>query len=92
MRPNHQPKTKEATASAAARPDIRATASAPLAERIAALRAEADAFIDSRAELLKQDAPGIPVAVLRSLITNRAPGCVCRAALVELGTLEAKRP
>lgn len=59
-------------------------AGASLAERIALLRAETDAFIDARAALLKEDAPGVPVGVLRNLITNRAPGCACQATLIEL--------
>ena len=52
----------------------------PLAERIAEFRAELDAFIDSRAEALKQESPGVPFRVLRNILTVRASGCQCQAA------------
>jgi hypothetical protein len=51
-----------------------------LAERIADFRDELDAFIDSRAEALKQESPGVPFQVLRSILTVRAGGCQCQAA------------
>ena len=52
-----------------------------LAERIADFREELDAFIDSRAEALKQESPGVPFQVLRNILTNRAGGCQCQGAL-----------
>jgi hypothetical protein len=52
-----------------------------LATRIAAIRAEADAFIDAKAEELKAQTPGVPIAVLRNILTNRAFGCQCQAVL-----------
>lgn len=55
-----------------------------LADKITKLRAEAEAFIDERANLLKLDAPGVPIGVLRNLLTNREPGCICKAALAEI--------
>jgi hypothetical protein len=52
-----------------------------LASRIAAIRAEADAFIDARAEELKAQTPGVPLQVLRNILTNRSFGCQCQAVL-----------
>jgi hypothetical protein len=58
----------------------------PLKERIEALRAEIDAFIDALAE--KDAGLGVPVGVLRNLLTARSGGCECRAYLqnVEQGS------
>lgn len=55
-----------------------------LKEQIEQVRAEAEAFIDAKAEELRKATPGVPVGVLRMMITNRAPGCACRAALIEM--------
>jgi hypothetical protein len=52
-----------------------------LHERITALRAEVDAFIDEKAEEMKAQNPGIPVGVLRNMLTARSGGCQCRAYL-----------
>jgi hypothetical protein len=52
-----------------------------LEEKIIQLRAEADAFIDAKAEELKARTPGVPLAVLRNLLTNRAFGCQCQAVM-----------
>jgi hypothetical protein len=49
----------------------------PLDEQIKKLRAEIDEFIDSRAEEIKRQNPGIPVAVLRNLVIARNPDCQC---------------
>ena len=54
-----------------------------LSERIIALRAEAQAFLDARAAELAKEAPGVPVGVLRNLIAARAPGCRCLQVLGE---------
>lgn len=51
----------------------------PLPERIAEFRAELDRFIDRKADQLKQESPGVPLLVLRNLLTNRAQGCQCQA-------------
>jgi hypothetical protein len=56
-----------------------------LAERIREIRAEANAFIDARATELAKSSPGVPLGVLRNLITSRAGGCECRQYLVESG-------
>jgi hypothetical protein len=52
-----------------------------LTSRIAAIRAEADAFLDAKAEELKANTPGVPLGVLRNMITNRSFGCQCQAVL-----------
>ena len=51
------------------------------AERIRQFRAEADAWIDSRADALAAESPGVPIGVLRNILTNRAFGCQCQAVL-----------
>jgi hypothetical protein len=40
-----------------------------------------DAVIDAKAEALKAETPGVPLPVLRNLLTNRAFGCQCQAVL-----------
>ena len=52
----------------------------PLAERIEDFRAELDRFIDAKAAELKEQPPGVPLQVLRNMITVRAGGCQCQAA------------
>ena len=58
--------------------------SAPLVDRINAIRAEADAFLDDQARALLETATNVPFHVLRNLLTNRAYGCQCRAVLNNL--------
>jgi hypothetical protein len=53
----------------------------PLEERIATLRAELDAFIEAKAEAEAKNCPGVPLEVIRGLITQRAGGCQCRQYL-----------
>src|SRR5437870_4332237 len=53
----------------------------PLDERIEKLRAEIDAFIDARAEEVKKTCDGVPVDVIRNLITARGGGCQCQQYL-----------
>ncbi|MGY4160492.1 hypothetical protein ACVINW_006334 [Bradyrhizobium sp. USDA 4461] len=50
-----------------------------LAERIGEFRAELDAWIDRKAEELKEDTPGVPLGVLRNLLIARAGACQCQA-------------
>jgi hypothetical protein len=52
-----------------------------LSSRVAAIRAEADAFLDAKADELKANTPGVPLEVLRNIITNRTFGCQCQAVL-----------
>ena len=57
------------------------SAAPSLPDRIKALRADADAFLDEKASELSLTTPGVPLQVLRNLITNRAYGCQCLAVL-----------
>ena len=52
-----------------------------LEDRIKALRAEIDSFIDRRTTQMKKQCPGVPEGVLRNLLVARAPGCQCSAFL-----------
>lgn len=51
------------------------------AERVRAIRAELDAWIDARAEEIKKTCEGVPVASIRNSIT-RGIGCQCAAFLI----------
>lgn len=51
----------------------------PLDERITNIRADIDAFIDSRVTETAKNCPGVPEVVLRKLLTARAGGCQCAA-------------
>jgi len=50
-----------------------------LPERITEFRAELDAFLDAKAADIKKNCPGVPVEVLRHMMTNRSFGCQCQA-------------
>lgn len=58
---------------------------ASLIDRIKAVRAEADAFLDEKARDLAATTRGVPVHVLRNLLTNGTSGCQCRAVLNNSG-------
>jgi hypothetical protein len=49
----------------------------PLEERIGQIRAEIEALIDARARAVAEESPGVPVGVVRNLLTARAPACPC---------------
>jgi hypothetical protein len=55
-----------------------------LDDRIRAVQAECDKYIDSKAEELKQQAPEVPFLVLRNVLTARSNGCACAAALNQI--------
>ena len=55
-----------------------------LRERIEKIRADADAFLNEKAAELSKTTPGVPLLVLRNMLTNRAYGCTCRAVLNNL--------
>jgi hypothetical protein len=55
-----------------------------LKEKIVALRAEAEAFLDAKASQLAKESPGVPVGVLRNLIAAHAPGCSCLQVLKQV--------
>lgn len=47
----------------------------PLDERIKQIRADIDAFIDSRVLIIKKDCPGLPEGVIRNTLTRGACQC-----------------
>ena len=53
-------------------------------ERVRALRGECEAFIDQLAAKEAKSAPGVPVGVIRNLITARSNGCACAAYLAAI--------
>lgn len=53
-------------------------ASAPtLEQKIRQLRADIDALIDERVKVVAQGSPGVPLGVIRNMLTARAPACAC---------------
>lgn len=59
----------------------------PLESRINELRAEIEAIIDARAQAVARESPGVPIGVIRNLLTARAPACPC-AQYLQLGRAE----
>ncbi len=55
----------------------------PLQTMLEQARLEAEAFIDARAAELQKETPGVPIGVLRQLITGGSY-CQCAIALKEL--------
>ncbi|WNV10170.1 hypothetical protein [Tardiphaga sp. 709] len=57
-------------------------------DRIAAIRAEIDAFIDEKAaEELKLLGPGVPLQIVRDILTARGGRCQC-AQYLEIAAKE----
>jgi hypothetical protein len=52
-----------------------------LEDRIRQLRTEIDAVIDARARAVAKESPGVPLGVIRNLLTARAPTCACEQYL-----------
>jgi hypothetical protein len=52
-----------------------------LATKVEQVRAEAEAYIDARAEQLRREIPGVPIGVLRQQIMAGMAGCPCRVIL-----------
>lgn len=48
-----------------------------LEEKIRELRAEIDALVDARARAAALGSPGVPIGVIRNMLTARAPACSC---------------
>jgi phage terminase large subunit len=48
-----------------------------------------DAIIDARAEAVAKESPGVPLGVIRNLLTARAPACPC-AQYLEIAGIGAK--
>ena len=53
------------------------TLTPPLEDRIRQIRADVGAIIDARAEAVAEECPGVPLGVIRNLLTARAPTCAC---------------
>jgi hypothetical protein len=49
----------------------------PLEDRIKQIRADINAIIDAQAEAVAKQSPGVPLGVIRNLLTARAPACPC---------------
>lgn len=61
-------------------------ASAPtLEERIRLVRADIETVIEARVDAVAKESPGVPLGVIRNLLTARAPACPC-AQYLELRT------
>jgi hypothetical protein len=48
-----------------------------LEDRIQRSQAEINAIIDAKAEAVASESPGVPLKVIRNLLTARAPACPC---------------
>jgi hypothetical protein len=56
---------------------MKQTLTPPLEDRIRQIRADIDAIVDARAEAVAKDCPGVPLGVIRNLLTAHAPACAC---------------
>lgn len=59
------------------KPKPMSTPRTPLDERIRQIRSDIDSIIEARAEAVAKHSPGVPVAVIRNLLTAHAPACRC---------------
>ena len=57
--------------------DKKLTRTPPLEDRIRQIRTDIDAIIDARAQAVARESPGVPLGVIRNLLTARAPACPC---------------
>lgn len=53
------------------------TATPTLEERVRQIRSEIDAIVDARADAVAKQSPGVPLGVIRNLLTARAGVCRC---------------
>ena len=56
-----------------------------LEERIRQVRADIETVIEAKVDAVAKESPGVPVGVIRNLLTARAPACPC-AQYLELRT------
>jgi len=49
----------------------------PLEDRIREIRADINAVVEARAQAVARESPGVPLGVIRNLLTARAPACPC---------------
>jgi hypothetical protein len=57
--------------------DTRSTRAGSLEGRIQQLRADIEAVISARVKMVAKESPGVPIGVIRNLLTARAPACPC---------------
>lgn len=56
---------------------MKPTSTETLEHKIKQLRAEIDVLIDKRAHAVARESPGVPLGVIRNMLTARAPSCPC---------------
>lgn len=56
---------------------MNSTAKPTLEDRVRQIRSEIDAIVDARAEAVAKQSPGVPLGVIRNLLTARAGVCRC---------------
>jgi len=49
----------------------------PLEVQIRQMRAEIETIVSAKAEAVARQSPGVPLGVIRNLLTARAPTCAC---------------
>jgi hypothetical protein len=64
---------------------MKTTRTPTLEERIRQIRADIEAIVNARVELVARESPGVPPGVIRNLLTAPAPACPC-AQYLELDT------
>jgi hypothetical protein len=57
--------------------DPRSTRTVSLEDRIQQLRADIGTIISAKVEAIAKESPGVPMGVIRNLLTARAPACPC---------------
>jgi hypothetical protein len=57
--------------------DIKPTRTPSLEDRIGQIRADIDTIVNARVEAVAKQSPGVPLGVIRNLLTARAPTCSC---------------
>jgi hypothetical protein len=56
-----------------------------LEQTIRRVRADIKILIDDRANAVAQGSPGVPIGVIRNMLTARAPACPCEQYLELFG-------
>jgi hypothetical protein len=70
---------------------MNSTSAPTLEDRVRQIRSEIDAIVDARAEAVAKQSPGVPIGVIRNLLTARAGVCRC-AQYLEIAGNDADRP
>ncbi len=69
---------------------MNAIATSTLEDRVRQIRSEIDAIVDARAEAVAKQSPGVPLGVIRNLLTARAGICRC-AQYLDLTSDDSRR-